>query len=92
MANHSIHKAGDLARDERLLVKRWLGRPLSNDETISVNAYRPHPAPIGEEREMLRREIMTQARDIGSRVPDAPEEDVDALVDEAISATRGRRE
>ena len=91
MADHSIHKAGDLARDERLLVERWLGRPLSNDETISVNAYRPHPAPIGEEREALRQEIVTQARDIGSRVPDALEEDVDALVDEAIGATRGRR-
>ena len=72
MANHFIYKAGDLARDERILIERWLGRPLSNDETISVNAYRPHPAPIGEERERLRREIVTQARDIGSRVPDAP--------------------
>jgi hypothetical protein len=91
MADHSIHKAGDLARDERLLIERWLGRPLSNDETISVNAYRPHPAPIGEEREILRREIVTQARDIGSRVPDAHEDDTDALVDEAISSTRGRR-
>jgi hypothetical protein len=91
MANHFIYKAGDLARDERILIERWLGRPLSNDETISVNAYRPHPAPIGEERERLRREIVTQARDIGSRVPDAPAVDVDALVDEAVSSIRGRR-
>lgn len=26
----------------RLIVERWLGRTLSNDETISMNAYRPH--------------------------------------------------
>jgi hypothetical protein len=36
MPDHSVHKAGDLAHDERLLVERWLGRILSNDETISV--------------------------------------------------------
>jgi hypothetical protein len=91
MPDHSVHRAGDLGHDERLLVERWLGRPLSNDETISVNAYRAHPAPIGDEREVLRREIITQAREIGSRIQEANEDDVGALVDEAITATRGRR-
>lgn len=91
MPDHSVHKAGDLARDERLLVERWLGRPLSNDETISVNAYRPHAAPIGNEPEVLWREIMTQAREIGSRVQDADEKEIDALIDEAFAATRGGR-
>ena len=38
MPDNSIHKAGDLARDERLLVERWLGRALANDETIGVSA------------------------------------------------------
>ena len=90
MPDHSVHKAGDLARDERLLVERWLGRSLSNDETINVNAYRPHAAPTGDEREILRREILTQAREIGSRVQDASEKDVDALLDEAFAATRGK--
>ena len=92
MPDHSIHKAGDLARDERLLFERWLGRSLSNDETISVNVYRPHSAPTGDERETLRREILTQAGEIGSRVQDANEKDVDALLDEAFAATRGKRE
>jgi hypothetical protein len=91
MPDHSVHKAGDLARDERLLVERWLGRPLSNDETISVNAYRPHSSPTGDEREILRREIVTQAQEIGSRAKDANEKDVDELLDEAYSAIRGRR-
>ena len=92
MPDHSVDKASDLASDERLLVERWLGRPLSNDETISVNAYRPHPAPSDDEREVLRQEIVTQAREIGSRVQDASEKDVDALLDEAFAATRRRRE
>ena len=91
MPDHSIHKAGDLPHDERLLVERWLGRALSNDETISLNAYRPHSAPTGDEREILRREIVTQAQEIGSRVQDANEKEFDALLDEAFAATRGRR-
>jgi len=91
MPDHSVHKAGDLAHDERLVVERWLGRALSNDETISLSAYRPHSAPAGDERESLRREIVAQAQEIGSRVQDVNEKDVDTLVDEAISATRGRR-
>jgi hypothetical protein len=91
MHDHSVHKAGDLARDERLLVERWLGRPLSDDETTSVNAYRPHSAPTGDEREILRQDILTQAREIGSRVQDANENDIDALLNEAATATRGRR-
>jgi hypothetical protein len=88
MPDHSIHKAGDLGHDERVLVERWLGRPLRNDETITMNAYRPHPAPEGGERERLRREIMAQAREIGSRTRSANAEQVDALIDEAISAIR----
>jgi hypothetical protein len=91
MPDHSVHKAGELAGDERLLVERWLGRPLANDETISVNVYRPHSAPTGDDRQNLRQEILTQAREIGSRAQDASEKDVDALVDEAFAATRGKR-
>jgi len=80
-----------LAGDERLLVERWLGRPRSNDETISLNASRPHSAPAGTQRDILWREILTQAREIGSRAPDASEKEVDALLDEAFEATRGKR-
>ena len=91
MPDHSVHRAADLPRDERLLVERLLGRALSNDETISVNAYRPHSAPAGDERDALRREIVTQAHEIGSRVKDAKEEEVEALLDDAFAATRARR-
>ena len=91
MPDHSVHKAGDLDHDERLLVERWLGRALSNDETISVNAYRPHPAPAVDQRDALRREIVAQAQEIGSRVQDATEEEIDALLDEALAAVRGKR-
>ena len=89
MADQSWHKASDLPHDERVVVERWLGRPLLNDETIRVNAYRPHSAPVGDDH--VWDEIMSQAREIGSRVPDADEASIDALVDEAFKAVRGSR-
>ena len=91
MPDHVIHKADDLAHDERAVVERWLGRALSSDETISLSAYRLHAAPAGDEREHLRREIVRQAQEIGSRVQDADEKDIDALLDEALAATRSKR-
>jgi hypothetical protein len=92
MPDHSIHKAGELPNEQRLLVERLLGRALADDETISVNAYRPHPAPAGDKREALRQEILIQARAIGSRAQDPNEEDLDALIDEATTAVRTRRD
>ena len=92
MPNHSVHKASDLAPDERLFVERWLGRALFRDETVTLNAYRPHAAPVGAEREALRRNIIAQARETGLRGSDVSEDGNDALVDEAFAEIRGRRE
>lgn len=75
-----------------MFVEQWLGRALSRDETVTLNAYRPHVPPSGAEREVLRRNIIAQAREIGSRGPDVSEDEADALVDEAFAETRGRRE
>ena len=91
MPDHSVHKASELAGDERLVMERWFGRTLSNDETISVNAYRPHSAPDFANREVLRREIVAQAREIGSRPGDISDEEIDGLLDEAIDEVRGHR-
>jgi hypothetical protein len=91
MSDHSIHKADELPRDERLLVERWLGRVLSDDETISVNVYRPHPAPDAGLREALRREIVAHTHEIGSRAQNVTGDEVDALIDEAFAETRGKR-
>jgi len=92
MPNHSVHKASDLAPDERMFVERWLGRALLRDETVTLNAYRPHAAPAGAEREALRRNIIAQAREIGSRGQDISEDEAGALVDQAFAEIRGQHE
>jgi hypothetical protein len=92
MSHHSVHNASDLPQDERLLVERWLGRALSDDETISLKVYRPHPAPAGDEREALRREIIAEAREIGSPAQNITDDEVDALLDKAAPWMRTREE
>ena len=91
MADYTVHKASDLGQDERLLFERWLGRTLSSDETLSVNAWRPHSPPSGNRLETLRRDIVSQAVEIGSRAPEMAPDEFDALVEEAHAATRGSR-
>ena len=88
MPNNWVHRVGELAREERVLVERWLGRTLADDETVSLNVYKPHAAPVGPEREALRRQIISQAREIGSRAQEISEEKTDALVDEAFAESR----
>jgi hypothetical protein len=92
MSNHSLQKASDLPRDERLLVERWLGRALSDEETISLSVYRPDPAPAADQREALCQEIVAQAREIGSRAQNVTEDEVDALLDEAAPRLRTSEE
>jgi hypothetical protein len=88
MAGNRVHKVSDLAPEERLLVERWLGRQLSDDETFSLNVYRAHTAPAGVERETLRREIISQAREIGSRAAEISDQEADALIDLALADIR----
>jgi hypothetical protein len=59
---------------------------------LTLNAYRPHAAPVGAEREALRRNIIAQAREIGLRGSDVSEDEADTLADEAFAEIRGRRE
>jgi hypothetical protein len=89
MPDHSRHRASDLAGDERLIVERWPGRALSNDERISVNAYRPHAVPDSARRQP--RDIVAQAREIGARAEDIADREIEDLIGEAFADIRGRR-
>jgi hypothetical protein len=69
-----------------------LGRAVSNDETIIINASRPHASPDSSKRESLRRDIVAQAREIGSRAEDMTDQDLENLLGEAFADARGRPE
>jgi len=88
MPSSWVHKARELTLEERLIVERWLGRSLGEEETLSLNVYSPHPAPSEPERQALRQQIISQARQIGSRAPELGEEEADALLEEALREIR----
>ena len=81
MPDYSVPKASDTRGDA--------------DETISLSAWHPHVPPPAGERERLRREIVAQARDIGSRVQegsqDIDETELTALLQEALAVGRFNR-
>ena len=89
MPDHSIRRASDLAGDERLIVERRLGRAVSNEETISINAYRPHAGPDDLKQQRLRQDIVGQAREIASRAGDVTDRELDELLGEAFDNARG---
>ena len=91
MPDYSVQKASDLAGDERLMIERWLGRTLSDSETISISAYRPHSAPDSTKREALRQSIIAQAHEIGSRSGKISDQEVDELLNDAYNDIRTRR-
>ena len=90
MADRGAQRASDVAGDERLMIERWLGRTLSDSETISISAYRPHTAPDSAKRETLRQNIIAQAREIGSRSGDTSDQEIDNLLSEAFDDSRTR--
>ena len=57
MENVVIHKANELPSDARRAVERVLGRVLEPDEEVSIMAFSPHPAPTGEARQHLARQL-----------------------------------
>jgi hypothetical protein len=66
-------------------------RAVPDDETISLNAYRPHAAPDSTRQRELRRDIVAQAREIGARAEDIADREIEDLLDAAFADVRGRR-
>ena len=91
-SNSTVHRASELNTQERSVIERWLGRGLAENETISVHAFRPHEGPAGDRKEHLRKEILSQARKIGSRAGTVSESEVDQMIEEAISHVRGTQD
>ena len=74
------HKATDLSREDRAVVERLLGRELKDNELVEVNAR-------GSRAESWRA-VLDDMRDMPARVTDVPEDELYALIDEAVEHVR----
>jgi len=92
MQNNALCKASELTPPLRAAFENMLGRNLQDDETLSVNAYQPRPAPTGPEREAAYQRLIEHSDKIVQKVKGVPEEEIDAAINEAIDYVRRHSE
>ena len=88
-----VHKARDLSPDIRTAVEALLGRPLQDDESIAVKAFKGEvvkPAPTGSLREKAFQRLQSRMDNTGRRLCGLPEGELDAAIDEAVETVRHR--
>lgn len=74
------HKATDLSPEDRAAVERLLGRELKDNEVVEVNARGSRSAAWGA--------VIDDMRDMHARVAHVPEDELFALIDEAVEHVR----
>jgi predicted component of type VI protein secretion system len=91
MQNVSIHKASHLPEAVKSAVEQLLGRSIAADEEISVVAVPPQHVPPPEDRDAVARNLEALLNRRAAKVKDVPEEEIDAVVDEAVDHVRHSR-
>jgi hypothetical protein len=81
MRCHSEHRTSSLPAEARVVLEQLLGRPLQDDEAVSISVFRPHPAPIGEERKEAWRQFNEHVELMRSQVI-GPVDELERIVDE----------
>lgn len=88
MQNIAIHKVQELSADARQIVEQVLGRPLQDDEEVSIMAVAPHDDPKGSDRQLLARKLEQRIKKTAKRAQSLPEDQVEEIVNEALDYAR----
>jgi len=72
----------------RSALEELLGRPLSDDEAVSVRAYHPHEAPSAAEQRAVADELRRYFTAIDERAKDISESEQEEILNEAIRSVR----
>ncbi|MGD0324948.1 MAG: hypothetical protein ABSD45_14555 [Terriglobia bacterium] len=91
MQNATINWARDLAAPVKAAIENLLGRPLQDDEQVSVRAYRCHEAPRGEARREAARRLEEHLDRMAGKVRDVSQPEMEAAIDEALEQVRPKR-
>lgn len=65
-----------------------LGRPLADDERVSVHAYQTHEAPIGEQEKLVAQTLREYFKKVDGNLSSVPEKEMDDVIDEALRNAR----
>ena len=88
MQDIAIQRAQELSAEARRAVERVLGRPLHEDEEVSIMALAPHQAPEGGDRQALARKIEQRIKKTARRTKDLPDDRLEEAINEAIAHVR----
>ena len=91
MQNVSIHKASHLSEAAKAAVEQLLGRSIAADEEISVVAVPPRQVPPSADRTAVARKLEAFLNCRAAKTRDVPEEEIDAVLDEALHRVRHSR-
>jgi hypothetical protein len=69
-------------------LEQLLGRPLNDNEAVSVRTYQPHEGPTPEEQDAAARELLHYFAGIDEKTKDIPESEQDEILDEAMRSVR----
>jgi hypothetical protein len=78
------HKVSELSPEDRAVVERLLGRELKDDEVVQVNAQDEEVARQIEAHQAL----LASMRETQAKFAHVPEDELNALIDEACDYVR----
>jgi hypothetical protein len=91
MQTISVRRANELGNAARNAVESLLGRKVADEEHVTVMAYPAEPAEGEPERKAAVRDLIDDLDSMAASASHVPDEEMDALIDEAIRHVRHRR-
>ena len=82
-----IHEVKDLSPDQRLAVESLLGRPVSEQETVSVQAFQP-PAVSVQRRQEIAEALRSYFAEVDAKRQPVSPDAASGIIDEAMRDSR----
>jgi hypothetical protein len=82
-----IHEVKDLSPDQKLAVESLLGRPVSEQETVSVQAFQP-PAVSVQRRQEIAEALRRYFAEVDAKRQPVPADAAGDIIDEAMRDSR----
>jgi hypothetical protein len=91
MQNVAMSWARDLSAPVKAAIENLLGRPLQDDEQVSLRVYKSHEASRGEARRDAARRLEEHLDRTASKAKDVPQNEIETAIDEALEQVRPKR-
>jgi hypothetical protein len=88
MQQSSLHSARTLSPPVRSALEQLLGRPLGDNEAISIRAYQPKEGPTAEQQREIAHKLRLYFARIDGKTRNVPNSEQEDILDEAIKSVR----